>query len=71
MERVRTDVPDDEPETLDQWAMEGSEADVLDQARPIDVTERQGEVSRAIDAPEADALEQSIEVPLDDEDHLA
>ena len=34
MERVRTDVPDDEPETLDQWAMEGSEADVLDQAPP-------------------------------------
>jgi hypothetical protein len=64
-------VPDDEElEELDRppSEVEASEADVLDQARPLDVSQRQGEVSRAIDAPEADALEQAIEVPLDDED---
>jgi hypothetical protein len=56
-----------EPEALDLRATEGSKADVLDQARPVDVTERRDEVSRAIDAPEADALEHTIKVPLDEE----
>jgi hypothetical protein len=44
------------------------EADALDQAREVVPGERRTHVSRAIDASEADAIEQAIEEPLDVDD---
>ena len=47
---------------------EAPEADALDQAREVAPGERRGPVSRAIDASDADAIEQAIEVPIDPDD---
>jgi hypothetical protein len=44
---------------------EASEADLLDQERVVGADARDEPVSRAFDVPEADAIEQAIEVPLD------
>jgi hypothetical protein len=54
---------DDEP--LPPRDPETPEADALDQAREVAPGERRGPVSRTIDASDADALEQAIEVPID------
>jgi hypothetical protein len=55
-------------ETLPRRDPEVSEADALDQAREVVPGERRTQVSRAIDAPEADAIEQAIEEPIDLDD---
>jgi hypothetical protein len=44
---------------------EASEADALDQERVVGVDTPPQPLSRGFDVPEADAIEQAIEVPLD------
>jgi hypothetical protein len=58
----------EDAETLRRRDPEVSEADALDQAREVVPGERLTEVSRSIDAPEADAIEQAIEEPVDLDD---
>jgi hypothetical protein len=57
--------------SLEHRDPEVSEADALDQAREVAPGERRTRVSRAVDAPEADAIEQAIEEPLDADDEAA
>lgn len=58
----------DEPEDLMLRDPEASEADLLDQSREVTPGEHRGRVSRAIDAPVADAIEQATEVPAEPDD---
>jgi hypothetical protein len=58
----------EDPELLSHRDPEVSEADALDQAREVVPGEHRTHVSRAIDAPEADAIEQAIEEPIDLDD---
>jgi hypothetical protein len=62
------DGEDDEPEDLLLRDPEAPEADVLDQTREVVPGERRGRVSRAFDAPDADAIEQAIELPAEPDD---
>jgi hypothetical protein len=47
---------------------EADPADVLEQQAPVGPAPPPPSARRAYDVPEADALEQSMEVPLDDDD---
>jgi hypothetical protein len=47
---------------------EKPEADALDQEREVAPSEHRGPVSRTIDTSDADAIEQAIEVPLDEDE---
>jgi hypothetical protein len=47
---------------------EADPADVLEQQAPVGPVPPPPSPRRAYDVPEADALEQSMEVPLDDDD---
>ncbi len=59
---------EDEPDDLMLRDPEASEADVLEQSREVVPREHRGRVSRAIDAPDADAIEQATEVPVEPDD---
>jgi hypothetical protein len=71
---------EDQPELLDEEEVEPEdslpsdpevpEADALDQARVVGPVEHRGRVSRAIDAPDADAIEQATEVPIEQDDEV-
>jgi hypothetical protein len=62
--------PDDDQaaEELVRRDPETPEADALDQAREVAPGERLGRVARPLDASDADAIEQAIEVPIDPDD---
>jgi hypothetical protein len=60
---------EDEPaEDLVRSDPEAPEADALDQAREVAPGARRRSISRPIDASDADAIEQAIEVPIDPDD---
>jgi hypothetical protein len=71
---------EEQPELLDEDEVEQEdlmpsdpevpEADALDQARTVGPAEHRGRVSRAIDAPDADAIEQATEVPIEPDEEV-
>ena len=72
-EGAEPDLPaeNEDEETPDDLMLrdpEAPEADVLEQSRAVIPGEHRGRVSRAIDAPDADAIEQATEVPTEPDD---